>query len=30
MCKLSVYSSCISMCSTGEFSSEMEEHLRCK
>ena len=30
MCKLSVYPSCIPMCSTGEISSEMEEHLRCK
>ena len=27
MCKLSVYPSCIPMCSTGEISSEMEEHL---
>ena len=30
MCKLSVYLSCIPMCSTGEISSEMKEHLRCK
>ncbi|KHF99714.1 Bis(5'-nucleosyl)-tetraphosphatase, symmetrical [Gossypium arboreum] len=30
MCKLSMYPSYISMCSTGKISSEMEEHLRCK